>query len=476
MSPLLDIRSAVLFAAVSVTVSLALAISVRAREKRNDYAQWLIAANCALIVVGLTMLARDHLGFEIKAILISVGMFSGLIFTYFALLQAAGDGAPFPLHRAIALGVIIGMIQGLLAAATQNVAQLIILTSALKIAIAIPMGISGWRLTRGYGGVISLLIWAPFAIIAGAYGARLIAASLWPGMTTAVVFTILIVAAMAWAAIILELGLISMREAETRKALTRALARARAANEAKSRFLRAISHELRTPLNAVLGLSELMRIQALGPMPEPYRPLVGEVHQAGTHLLEMIGDLLDFSAIESGSVRLEEVQTELGTVIDDVLGRLETNIRQARIKLDRKMNSEAIARVNADPARLGQALHHLIENAIRYSPTGGCVRINHSQSEAGGALIQISDDGPGMDREDLRRALELFGRARHSRHSTKGAGIGLPIAKSIITAHGGELAFDTAPGAGTTVALILPPGRNATGALDYLAKLRQRSA
>ena len=233
---------------------------------------------------------------------------------------------------------------------------------------------------------------------------------------------------------------------------------AEAANRAKSEFLANMSHELRTPLNAIIGFSEVLKSQVFGPLTERYRAYAGDIFTSGSHLLELINEILDLSKLEAGQFELHEEAIDIRDAINGCLRLVETQAERGKIRLSSAIE-DGIPRVRADDRRLRQVLINLLSNAVKFTPEGG--RVWLSCFRRGNQLaIAISDSGIGMAPEDIPKALEPFGQI-DSKISRKyeGTGLGLPLAKHLVEVHGGTLAVESRINAGTTVTILLPRER-----------------
>jgi signal transduction histidine kinase len=219
-----------------------------------------------------------------------------------------------------------------------------------------------------------------------------------------------------------------------------------------------MSHELRTPLNAIIGFSEVLKSQVFGPLTERYRAYAGDIFTSGSHLLELINEILDLSKLEAGQFELHEEAIDIRDAINGCLRLVETQAERGKIRLSSAIE-EGIPRVRADDRRLRQVLINLLSNAVKFTPEGG--RVWLSCFRRGNQLaIAISDSGIGMAPEDIPKALEPFGQI-DSKISRKyeGTGLGLPLAKHLVEVHSGTLAVESRINAGTTVTILLPRER-----------------
>jgi signal transduction histidine kinase len=238
--------------------------------------------------------------------------------------------------------------------------------------------------------------------------------------------------------------------------LARNLAAARdaaeAANRAKSEFLATISHELRTPLNVVIGFSQLVADNADAVNADYAR----EILSSGRGLLGIINDLIELSNAEAGRLALVREPESPAELLDAVAEahRAAAAARDVAIAVEA---DPALPRVDVDARRLRRALDHLIENAVRFSPAKGIVRLGATPQPDGALALWVADQGAGMAPADISRALERFGKVDASlgRHHD-GAGIGLTLARALIALHGGTLELESALGSGTVARLLVP--------------------
>jgi len=232
------------------------------------------------------------------------------------------------------------------------------------------------------------------------------------------------------------------------------------ANRAKSDFLANMSHELRTPLNAILGFSEVIRDQLFGPTGNPrYAAYARDIHGSGQHLLQIINDLLDISKLEAGKVDLHEAEVSLSPVLESCLRLVRDRANDGGVALRPELPAHFPA-IRADERMLKQILINLLSNAVKFTPAGGTVRIGARLTEAGAIAIDVTDTGIGMSPREIEIALTPFGQVDGTlTRKHQGTGLGLPLAKSLIQLHGGELTIGSVKGQGTVVTVTLPPER-----------------
>lgn len=249
---------------------------------------------------------------------------------------------------------------------------------------------------------------------------------------------------------------------EQERALRIALRQAEIANRMKAAFLAAMSHELKTPLNAVLGFSEIIRDEMLGPVGHAsYRDYAGDIHKSGARLLSVINDVLDVSRLEGGLLTIEARH-------ENVLDVAERAIALARELAQDKRGVEidvpgGMPSLYVDARRLAQALGNLLANALKFTPEGGKVRFAARPRPDGGVHLIVEDTGIGMAEGTVAAALEPFRQLDSSlARRFEGAGLGLSISKALAELHGGQLHVASAVGLGTTVTIALPAARVGT--------------
>lgn len=249
------------------------------------------------------------------------------------------------------------------------------------------------------------------------------------------------------------------RERKLEQALTKMKLYASADREskAKTEFLANMSHELRTPLNAILGFSEAMDQKLFGPLGnERYASYVHDIHQAGTHLLSLVNDILDLSRIELDGLKINPQPVDFARVCQNCLaivrGRAERG--QVRLALDAV---PPFPTIETDERRLKQVIINLLNNAVKFTPPGGTVTLELAHGERGGAIIRVRDTGIGMSDEELENALQPFWQADAGlNRSFEGAGLGLALVRELVSLMEGEFRLASEPGKGTVATVLLP--------------------
>lgn len=246
---------------------------------------------------------------------------------------------------------------------------------------------------------------------------------------------------------------------EQDRALRAALRQAETANKMKASFLAAMSHELKTPLNAVLGFSEIIRDQVLGPVgQQAYRDYAGDIHKSGARLLAVINDVLDVSRLEGGSLTIEDRPESVRDIADQAIKLAQgKTLDQRNVELELPADMPALL---VDPRRLSQAIGNLLANALKFTPEPGEVRFVARRTFDGGVQLIVEDSGIGMAEETIAAALEPFRQLDGSlARRFEGTGLGLYLAKALADLHGGSLKVKSAVGEGTIVTITLPSAR-----------------
>tara|TARA_R110002110_G_scaffold80252_2_gene209153 strand:- start:2852 stop:4726 length:1875 start_codon:yes stop_codon:yes gene_type:complete len=234
--------------------------------------------------------------------------------------------------------------------------------------------------------------------------------------------------------------------------------RAEEANRAKSRFLATMSHELRTPLNAIIGFSELMSEEIFGPIGAPrYREYLKDIRNSATHLLGLIGDVLDVSRIEAGKIDLEPEHLDVRRVSAEMIDMVQARAQQKGLQLNLEI-PEGLPPVYADNRTFRQCLLNLLSNAIKFTPAGGVISIGAEADSPQGYLVRVTDTGRGIPADQLAKVLEPFSQVEEDieRRQHEGSGLGLSIVRSLMELHGGDVSIQSSNGKGTTVTLRFP--------------------
>jgi signal transduction histidine kinase/DNA-binding NarL/FixJ family response regulator len=253
----------------------------------------------------------------------------------------------------------------------------------------------------------------------------------------------------------LEQEIIHRKQVE--KDLLKAKTVAEAANQAKSIFLANMSHELRTPMNAVLGFSKIMQNDP--EITESQRQNLDIINRSGSHLLNLINDILDMAKIEAGRIVIEPEPFDLGENIRDIVDMMRERAESKHLQLVHTEPSGFPRFVETDPYKLRQILINLIGNAIKYTETGAVsLSFNieeHSEEDKEWLICEIKDSGMGIELEDQAKIFEPF--VQVGKHSAqKGTGLGLPITKQYINLMGGTISVSSELNKGSLFRIELP--------------------
>lgn len=255
---------------------------------------------------------------------------------------------------------------------------------------------------------------------------------------------------------------------ENKIELAKARDAAEAASQSKSAFLANMSHEIRTPMNAVLGFTEVLR-RNIERDEAKRRQHLNTIHSSGTHLLNLINDILDLSKIEAGRLEVESIACEVHRVIADVVTVMRVRADEKNISLDYEFEGQIPASIQSDPARLRQILTNLVGNAIKFTEHGG-VRVVAKfvpDAEQPQMMIQVIDTGIGMTQEGASKIFDPFSQADASvTRRFGGTGLGLSISKRFAEALGGAVDVDSQIGVGSIFTVTVD-----TGPLDGVAMI-----
>lgn len=242
---------------------------------------------------------------------------------------------------------------------------------------------------------------------------------------------------------------------EAERALRDALRQAEQADRAKTRFLAHMSHELRTPLNAILGFSDIIRnAEQQGLSTDKVSEYANDIYQSGTHLLELINDVLDLSRIESQAMPVEPEPVDTVRAIESAFNFVQPMADSKNIPLT--IEAETTAALMADHRRLHQCLLNLMSNAVKFSHPEHPVSVRVTESD-GTIAIAVKDNGIGIPESMISEIGNPFFTVDDPTISApKGTGLGLTITRSLVDLMDGKLAIDSIEGSGTTVTMVLP--------------------
>ncbi len=230
------------------------------------------------------------------------------------------------------------------------------------------------------------------------------------------------------------------------------LGRARAADRERASFLAAVSHELRSPLNAILGFADLLMAEVDGPLNPSAREEVEQIRGSGQHLLELINDILELSAIESGQLKLQRTQVDLTQVAGEVVREAGGVVGDKPVRV--RVAGDQGVFAHADPKRVRQILTNLVGNAIKFTRQGEVVvTVNR---EANHVVASVRDTGPGISPAERAMIFEEYRQSAEESARRRGTGLGLAIARRLVIMHGGTIRVESELGRGSTFYVTLP--------------------
>jgi signal transduction histidine kinase len=223
----------------------------------------------------------------------------------------------------------------------------------------------------------------------------------------------------------------------------------------KSAFVTIVSHELRTPLTSIKGFVENMLQGLTGPLNEKQQHYLTRIHLNAERLTRMLNELLDLSRIEAGKMQLLATPLSLQDLFSDLLDGFQPLARQKSIDMD-VVFADVVPPVQADRDKLYEVVANLLDNAIKFTPSGGRVQISAEVQDVRFVRIGVSDTGCGIAEEDRPKVFQKFYRVNSVTGSSTGAGLGLSIAKGLIELHGGTMDVESEPGKGSRFYFTLP--------------------
>jgi PAS domain S-box-containing protein len=235
------------------------------------------------------------------------------------------------------------------------------------------------------------------------------------------------------------------------------------ASRAKSDFLAKVSHEIRTPLNAIIGFSEVIMQERLGPIGnERYRAYLKDIHSSGEHLIALLNDLLDLSKIEAGKLELTFGSIDLNAQTQQCVALMQPQANTGRVII-RTSLAPSLPPIVADSRSVRQILLNLLSNSIRFTGPGGQVIVSTGLTDKGEVVLRVRDTGVGMSERDIETALEPFRQIETTTHGAgggaAGTGLGLPLTKALAEANRASFAIKSVVNSGTLVEIAFAAAR-----------------
>ncbi len=254
-------------------------------------------------------------------------------------------------------------------------------------------------------------------------------------------------------------GRVKKRHEQT-QALQDALMQAQHANQAKTTFLSNMSHDIRTPMNAIIGFATIAASHM--ERTDQVRDCLQKILSSSNHLLGLINDILDMSRIESGKLQIHNQECNISELMHNLVNIIQPQVKAKQMEMFIDTFEVVNEDIIADPLKLNQIFINLMGNAVKYTPAGGTVTFRIIQNTTfkhgwGDFVFIIKDNGIGMSSEFVKHIFEPFEReSTATRSGIQGAGLGMPITKSIVDLMGGEISVESEVGKGTTVTVKLP--------------------
>jgi PAS domain S-box-containing protein len=225
------------------------------------------------------------------------------------------------------------------------------------------------------------------------------------------------------------------------------------ASRSKSEFVANISHELRTPLQAILGFSELGFTR--GHDRPRLAGMFNDIHGSGQRMLALVNDLLDVSKLENAVGTCDLERCDLRTLVQSVLSELAPLLDKRGLRLELTLADHPLVG-SMDPLRIQQAIRNVVANAIKFSPAGGLLQIEGTETADGELMLSVADRGPGIPPGELETIFDAFVQSSHTKDGSGGTGLGLAICRKIMAVHGGRITAENRGDGGAIFRIQLP--------------------
>lgn len=239
------------------------------------------------------------------------------------------------------------------------------------------------------------------------------------------------------------------------KELEMAVQELKTLNHVKTQFLANMSHELRTPLHSIIGFSEMLYDELYGTLNKTQKEYVSIVLDSARHLLQIIGDILDISSIESDKIILDKQKISVEEIIHSVANIIKPHIKEHGQTLIIKIPKD-LPLIFADPIRIKQVLSNMLSNAVKFTPKGGTITVE-AFKKAGEMGVSVTDTGIGIKKEHQQNIFNEFYQCEDPyKRRFEGVGLGLPLSKKLIELHNGRIQLESTFGVGTKISFYLP--------------------
>ncbi len=229
------------------------------------------------------------------------------------------------------------------------------------------------------------------------------------------------------------------------------------ASQAKSEFLANMSHELRTPLNAIIGFSEMINSGYFGPLNAKQKERIHDINLCGSHLLQLISDILEFSKGDAGKLELAEEKVDIAEIVGESVRIMSGKIKTKGIHIVVAVEPN-LPCIWGDKRKVRQVLINLLSNAVKFTQEDGTITVAVRMDQHNNLNLVVADTGIGIAENDIAKALSVFGQVHRSKNH-EGTGLGLPLCKMYAELHDGKLQLTSKVGEGTTVRVLFPHQR-----------------
>ncbi|KKU03708.1 MAG: PAS/PAC sensor signal transduction histidine kinase, partial [Candidatus Giovannonibacteria bacterium GW2011_GWA2_45_21] len=229
-------------------------------------------------------------------------------------------------------------------------------------------------------------------------------------------------------------------------------------DQMKSEFVSLASHQLRTPLTVIKGYISMIQEGSFGKVADPLSDALRKIYISNETLINLVGDFLNLSRIESGKMKYTFEPTQMEGIIQSVFEEFMEVVKEKKLELRYENPETPLAKAMLDKDKFKQVIMNLVDNAVKYTPEGSVTLKIEEEKEKGNVLFSVSDTGVGMSKGELDGIFKRFSRGESgSKVNTSGLGLGLYLAKRIVTDHGGEIwATSDGPGKGSTFWVRVP--------------------